>query len=322
MAHTFRAVHFRRARIWETRARISIARSFCNCQIDGFINFRIPRFRVTVLRVQPPEREQMQSVSICKCQNYWTLPTLDTRISFSPLFFFIYDSKITLRILFNPELRQKKTIYILSLFLLFHRNLSLMILLLKFLIQNTVVFTERERERVSKRANLSYEYSEVQHLFGHASSTRICHGQTLERCWMTCQHICRSDNTLEQSCPCPMGKREKRCKVTPLRSTLIKANSLVRFTRAYRRRCKFKLVWSIVPFIVYEEKKCFFNKGVLALLKQYSLHWYSTYMRVRLKLLELRYFSVIRGKWLLKFGRGNVIGYPRRRDRFRLQLKI
>ena len=76
-------------------------------------------------------------------------------ISFSPSFFFLYDSKVTLRIIFNPELRQKKKkerkktfhLYTFSVFTLS----SLIILLLRFFIQDTVVFTETEKERESRK---------------------------------------------------------------------------------------------------------------------------------------------------------------------------
>lgn len=180
---------------------------------------------------------------------------------------------------------------------------------------------------VQRKANLSYGYSEVQHQFGHASSTGIC--QMVERCWMTCQHICPTDNTLEQSCPCLMEKKGETSKVTPLRSTLIRANSLVRFMHSYQRGYKFKLVWlfgSLRRLLKKKKKKYSFTLLEFVLSKENNLSKFDDLFYPILlfeSLLDFLRLIMKNGKdGKVKLVRRNVIVCPRKRADFRLQLKI
>lgn len=149
----------------------------------------------------------------------------------------------------------------------------------------------------------------------------------VERCWMTCQHICPTDNTLEQSCPCLMEKKGETSKVTPLRSTLIRANSSVRFMHSYQRGYKFKLVW-LFGFLSSsckkKKKKNPFTLLEVVLLKKNNLSKFDDlfYPRYYSNISLLEFLRLIRGRSVLKLIRRNVIVCPRKRAHFRLQLKI
>ena len=98
---------------------------------------------------------------------------------------------------------------------------------------------------------------------------------------MTCQHICRSDNTLKRSCPCPMGKREERLKWHPF-----VPRSLGQIPWCVSRvltGVDVNLNLSDRSFLSSSTRRRDVSsiREFLHSLKQYSLHWYSTYMHVR-----------------------------------------